>query len=1403
MEAPAPAPVSAPAEVVPSVENPTHDDKHEDLANKPALTPPTSEDMDKRDERMSSELSELDSDDGEDIEPDHYWDGGKIPVFKPTMDQFRNFKRFIDKIDKYGMKSGIVKVIPPTEWRDSLPDLSEAVKTIKVKNPITQEFAGQHGIYTQANIEKQRSYNLPEWKAVTEEAHHQPPVRRGERRRAAAEAPSRNRSTRAQTNTANADGASPAPKRGPGRPRRGRAAKKEEVDDEDTASIDVPPTPKSPGPEEDKKTSVKKIKEEELDESPVRSRGRQPRGRQPRGDTKKSTASRRMNNRTAMADYVDEAAFEDFDYHLDNVSEFSADRCKELEENYWKTVNFGQPMYGADMPGSLFDERTTSWNVAKLPNLLDVLGTKVPGVNTAYLYLGMWKATFAWHLEDVDLYSINYIHFGAPKQWYSISQADARKFEAAMKQIWPNDAKNCSQFLRHKTYLISPEKLEKNFGIKVNRLVHYEGEFVITYPYGYHSGYNIGYNCAESVNFANESWLSYGRIAKKCLCESDSVWVDVNEIERKLRGEPTPEYIEETDSEGEDEIDHLPSPPPSVAGKARSKPGRKPAGNKRKRGNKEPEEAPKRKVRRIRIRIKVPGRGMPCILCPNDVEYDELLPTDNGMKAHRICADYTPETYILQKNGVETICNVANIGKDRLELKCNYCRSKRGAVFQCSQKKCTRAFHATCAMAAGVQVDLGPMPTFDEEGTEYYYDGYDFRCRFHRPKKRNNKTVDVDYLEKDKFIMNYAKGLKPKDAIQFQYVGGEMYQIYGGLVVENRPGEQALLVDVLPDGDRVEVEWKYILKLAPEDSQRPKPSANAKPLPDHLKENDASLDISNRTDGVPEMGDPFHDPNSDQKWAEFNTAEAVIQKVAKVDFSKPNHVWFYLGKNSTEARPQYTHDLSKRVHNPKSNFLDTVKPPPPVIPHYQYQQRSYPASYPIKPAPGPTYGIPPRTPTQQQQQQQQPKPYQYKPKESMMHTFRAPAYNPDTRKNPNSPVAHQPNVTYDYRAAGSPYGQSTYHSSYHSSRPSQGGYIPYAPPQSYSTNAKSPTTSKPAPLTGMHQYAQSAPSSALQPNPYQLPPLPYSQSQGPVPRPVYSPPAGRPGSQSQPYHGGAPASHTMSNPTGTSKPPMYATMHSSLSAQPPSSQAEYLAYVTKYPYLKNAFLRRAKTYISPYSPNGGFTPEWAPKVSSASSGPLNMMPPMRPGQPSPGLGLNFGGAMSPSLPMPRPTAQFQSPDAFRQDLNKAPRPLSGAPKWETMLKHLGTTTGQPAPSNSTTSHSPLPALAPAPVSRPVPGGTPLAPTPMAPQTPSTSQQPTKSASPLAIDPALQSHTLPLPPPSAVSHPTPTPLGEKPNTPQRPDYSPISDNGETRPVPLGAAPSNVMPPAHTGETWRYS
>jgi JmjC domain, hydroxylase len=118
---------------------------------------------------------------------------------------------------------------------------------------------------------------------------------------------------------------------------------------------------------------------------------------------------------------------------------------------------------------------------------------------------------------------------------------------------------------------VSPSLLASH-GIKVNKLIHHQGEFVITFPFGYHSGYNLGYNCAESVNFATEAWLEYGRNAKKCECVKDSVWVDVEEIERKLRGESTEDEYEEfeyydDDDEDEMEATDLPTPPESVEGK--------------------------------------------------------------------------------------------------------------------------------------------------------------------------------------------------------------------------------------------------------------------------------------------------------------------------------------------------------------------------------------------------------------------------------------------------------------------------------------------------------------------------------------------------------------------------------------------------------------------------------------------------------------------------------------------------------------------------------------------------------------------------------------------------------------------------------------------------------------------
>ena len=39
-----------------------------------------------------------------------------IPVFRPSMDEFADFEAYMNRIEPWGTRSGIVKVIPPKEW---------------------------------------------------------------------------------------------------------------------------------------------------------------------------------------------------------------------------------------------------------------------------------------------------------------------------------------------------------------------------------------------------------------------------------------------------------------------------------------------------------------------------------------------------------------------------------------------------------------------------------------------------------------------------------------------------------------------------------------------------------------------------------------------------------------------------------------------------------------------------------------------------------------------------------------------------------------------------------------------------------------------------------------------------------------------------------------------------------------------------------------------------------------------------------------------------------------------------------------------------------------------------------------------------------------------------------------
>lgn len=356
------------------------------------------------------------------VTPDSFSDGG-IPIFRPSIEQFSDFYRFVKACNPYGMQSGIIKVVPPPEWVQMLQSQAsvdasdqdlQRLKNVRIQRPIQQQISGEKGVYVVHNIEKNKSFDLVQWANL---AH----------------------------NYALPSG----------------------------------------------------------------------------GGVRDSSAPQKVES-------VEELA-QTFASGPTDPQFLSSERVAFLENYYWKTLNFTTPLYGADTPGSLFDPDFGVWNVARLPNVLDALDKPIPGVNEAYLYAGLWKASYTWHTEDKELYSINYIHHGAPKQWYSIPQSHHDAFMEYVHEQFPDEFKACPEFLRHKQVLISPKTLREH-GIPVNKVVHYQHEFIITFPRGLHAGFNYGLNLAESVNFATDDWFDIGEQAHPCHCVSDSVDIDVAKL---------------------------------------------------------------------------------------------------------------------------------------------------------------------------------------------------------------------------------------------------------------------------------------------------------------------------------------------------------------------------------------------------------------------------------------------------------------------------------------------------------------------------------------------------------------------------------------------------------------------------------------------------------------------------------------------------------------------------------------------------------------------------------------------------------------------------------------------------------------------------------------------------------
>ncbi|TDL21606.1 JmjC-domain-containing protein [Rickenella mellea] len=645
-----------------------------------------------------------------------------IPVFKPTMEEFQDFEGYMNKVECWGMRSGIVKIVPPKEWTESLPSIIPQLANVKLKTPIEQHMLGSAGLFRQQNVEKKRALSVREWAEMCAKEDLRAPG--------------------VDEVGLKADGAAGSTRSGRKRVVKEKkekvVAKAEEEEEEDE--------------EED---------EEEASNAPPSPSPTTP-------QTKKRRATATHAHRIALLAQratQDSAFLSTFDPQTSwlppntAAADYTPSFCSKLERRYWRNCGIARPAwYGADLAGSLFTPETTAWNVASLPSTLSRLlpasnkETALAGVNTPYLYFGMWRATFAWHVEDMDLFSINYIHFGAGKFWYAMPQGKAVALENTMRSKFPRDTSQCAQFLRHKSFLASPTLLAQS-SCRPNVLVQHAGEFVVTFPRGYHAGFNLGFNCAESVNFALESWLEVGRKARVCGCVGDSVRINVDQLledrERERRGEPLDDGDEPESEEEEEDGEAKKRTPkkrkapdadasPSQTKRAKTKPKPKPS----------PPSHPSTSssTTKVRLTVKLPpaadSEPYPCCLCPSRSTADLLRVHDPPAKwsgcvnvvpkekekdavgrerdggewkevwmAHESCAVVVPETWVDEVDGPggdgkeRVVFGVDGIVKDRWNLKCSSCTRPRakehGAPIQCTKGKCPKAFHVSCAKESG------------------------------------------------------------------------------------------------------------------------------------------------------------------------------------------------------------------------------------------------------------------------------------------------------------------------------------------------------------------------------------------------------------------------------------------------------------------------------------------------------------------------------------------------------------------------------------------------------------------------------------------------------------------------------------------------------------------------------
>jgi hypothetical protein len=296
-----------------------------------------------------------------------------IPVFRPTAEEFSDFSKYVTSIEPIAEQYGICKIVPPEGWRPRVSSYDDL--NIEIPCPIRQFVHGKQGVYQVVNV-MEKPMTLAQFKQASDEQFA---------------------------------------KCFPKSKREGSDAEKFDIEELERRfwknltfhaplyGADMLGTLFEDESEEGDAEHASKENDDaenggaegEIDVVQVEIANDEP----PAKGKKKSQQQQRSPKRKRGADTD------------------AAD----------STATAPAP---APAPASSEIAKRNAWNLGHLDTLLSQrLGKLLPGVTSPYLYFGMWKSLFACHTEDMDLYSINFLHFGKPKVWYGVPSAQKHRVD--------------------------------------------------------------------------------------------------------------------------------------------------------------------------------------------------------------------------------------------------------------------------------------------------------------------------------------------------------------------------------------------------------------------------------------------------------------------------------------------------------------------------------------------------------------------------------------------------------------------------------------------------------------------------------------------------------------------------------------------------------------------------------------------------------------------------------------------------------------------------------------------------------------------------------------------------------------------------------------------------------------